>query len=271
MFLLLVDYQKCFTRPDGALFVKGADEDVKRVKSFISSRDDIAKVCITGDFHQPKMISFPNYWINDKGEHPAPFSSISKQDVIDGVWKRNGSVNGDYGDLNNETTEWPIDYFESLESKNEETLNSSFELRIWPYHAIAGTEGCCFDDIGMEGIYDKLTIIMKGTNPNTEQQGALQPDFSILNRIDASIFSWLKEWAKSDDILAISGEAMDICLAYTVYSLIDNLSIFGDLEVLKSRIVLIRDFMSPIYPELGKEFLDKMTSLGIKIKNSSEM
>jgi nicotinamidase-related amidase len=119
----------------------------------------------------------------------------------------------------------------------------------------------------MEG---KVTIVMKGMNPHTEQQGALEADVPVPGDSETAKNTQLANWldkaiANGGDIIA-GGEALDICFAYTIYSILNYLP-----AEYYNRLVILIDCASPIYPELGRVFIDDMiTKFGIRVTTSTE-
>lgn len=263
--VLLIDPQRCFTQQYGALYVPNAENDMEAIARFIKNHsDDIGSIAITGDFHPSVMISFPNYWVNENGENPKPFTVISVADVESGVWKTVDPVN----------QEWALFYVRQLDKNNNTKANNFFDLRIWPYHAIAGTEGANFDPIILDVVApymaDKVTIVMKGMNPHTEQQGALEADVPVPGDAQTTknteLVNWIDNAIENGGDILIGGEAEDICLAYSVYSILNYLPLDKH-----NRLVILVDCTSPIYPELGKKFLDDMKhKFGIRTITSTE-
>jgi len=253
--LLLVDPQRCFTQKNGALYVTNAEKDMETIAGLIKSYiANIASIAITGDFHPSVMISFPNYWVNEKGENPNPFTVISVNDVETGVWKTVDPAN----------QEWALFYVRQLDENNKTKANNFFDLRIWPYHAIAGTEGANFDPIILDAVApymaDKVTIVMKGMNPHTEQQGALEADVPVPGDAQTAknteLVNWIDNAIDNGGDIIIGGESQDICLAYTVYSILNYLP-----QQFHNRIVLLSDCMSPIYPKNGIKFFNDMRDI----------
>ena len=271
--ILGVDFQNCFTQPAvldgitnplaGALCVVNARADVARFADFIiANMSRLWSICITGDFHPAFMISFRNWWINDNGEQPNEFTVISVDDVETGVWKA----------VNPELQEWSLYYVRQLAENNKTKQNNIFDLRIWPYHGIAGTTGSNFDSILLNALApvmdSKVTIVLKGTNGATEQQGAYEADVPVPNDPETTrntvMDKWLRDAFADDGVVLAGGEALDICFAYTIYSIIQAYPEY------KNKLLILTDCASPIYPELGEKFLVDMVMLGIKTTTTAE-
>ena len=84
---LIIDTQFDFCHPDGALFVPGADRDVDRMASLIRHHTDrIDHIVVTLDTHHLLDIAHPLFWRDADGNHPAPFTRVSADDVETGRW-----------------------------------------------------------------------------------------------------------------------------------------------------------------------------------------
>ena len=75
--LLVIDPQKDFCDPTGALYVKGAEKDMERLAAMVDKNGDkIDDIRVTLDSHQKIHIAHPICWQDAKGNHPAPFTII---------------------------------------------------------------------------------------------------------------------------------------------------------------------------------------------------
>src|SRR3990170_3295729 len=80
--LVAVDVQNTFCIPGFELYVAGrsgtgAIDDNRRLCEFIyRNLDVITQICPTMDTHQVMQIFHSIYLVNNKGEHPTPFSLI---------------------------------------------------------------------------------------------------------------------------------------------------------------------------------------------------
>lgn len=85
--LLLIDAQHDFCYPMGALFVSGADADMKRLGHWIDRQGpSLHSLVATLDWHEPLAISHPRWFVDGEGQHPAPFTAITAEDVQMGRW-----------------------------------------------------------------------------------------------------------------------------------------------------------------------------------------
>jgi hypothetical protein len=82
--LIAVDVQNTFCIPGFELYVgdpsgSGAVEDTRRLCDFLyRNLNIITQTCPTMDTHRTMQIFHSIYLINDRGEHPAPFTLISE-------------------------------------------------------------------------------------------------------------------------------------------------------------------------------------------------
>ncbi|HWH68755.1 MAG TPA: hypothetical protein VNT26_05185, partial [Candidatus Sulfotelmatobacter sp.] len=125
--LIIADPQNDFCDPGrGSLYVKGAERDMQALAEFIARCGDrFDEIHVTLDSHQTIHIAHPIFWQNSQGQHPAPFTTITRQDVESRKWN---------------TTHPPwrargLAYVQALEKNNR------YQLMIWPPHCRIGTWG----------------------------------------------------------------------------------------------------------------------------------
>lgn len=88
IYVLLVDMQVDFVHPDGALAVPGAVDDTKRTIEWLyANAGEITQIAASLDSHYTVQIFHPPWWVNNAGEHPAPFTPITADEVKSGAWK----------------------------------------------------------------------------------------------------------------------------------------------------------------------------------------
>ena len=76
-----IDIQQDFM-DNGALGVPGAKQDVLRVTKFIyNNMDKISNIAVSLDTHLPHQIFHPCWWIDENGNHPAPYTIITLADL----------------------------------------------------------------------------------------------------------------------------------------------------------------------------------------------
>lgn len=119
--LLLIDPQIDF-HEGGSLAVPGATADSIRIAKMIEEHgDEIDEIYITLDSHHRNHIAHGIFWQNKNGDHPDPFTQISKEDIADEKWfPRDPSLK-----------EHCKYYANQLE-----TQGNRFKLMIWPEHCL---------------------------------------------------------------------------------------------------------------------------------------
>ena len=167
--IFIIDPQVDF-HPGGSLAVPGADEDSQRIAHMIKkNKQFIHEIFVSMDSHYPTHIAHAIFWVNEKGEHPEPFTVIRYVDVKTGVWvpKENTS----------EVMEWCKKYIKALERKGR------MKLTIWPPHCIIGSRGHCIVPAINEALQEwaayshrPVTYVLKGQNCRTEMYSALEAE-----------------------------------------------------------------------------------------------
>jgi len=257
--LLIIDPQVDFCDPNGSLFVKGADQDMKRLAKFVRTYgkkfDDIH---VTLDCHHLYDVAHPIFWKDSSGNHPNPFTQITKADVDSGKW----------------TTTHPKHFPRAKQYVAELEKNKKYPLVVWPPHCLIGSPG--------NGVYAELysalrdwetselamvNYVTKGSNPWTEHYSPLKAD--VLDPTDPSTQinrEFIKSLEEADHLL-IAGEASSHCLANCIRDLAENASP----DVMR-KVVLLKDATSPVtgFESLADAMISDMTKLGMRISATTE-
>lgn len=220
--------QNDFCHPEGALYVTGAENDVTRLSNFIiNNTSQIDDIILTQDNHHVIDISHPQFWKNDKGECPEPFTKIIPEDIKQKKWIPKFYQNE------------AIKYIEKL------TIQGEFAHVVWPEHCIAGSEGAAVNKNIMEAVNEWarkgyfFTIIQKGLNPLSEHFGAIRANIPIDDDIQTQPNELLIEKLNSAENIIIAGEAKSHCVANTIKQILETDSI-------KGRIIILEDAMSNV-------------------------
>jgi len=255
---IIIDPQNDFSNKNGNLFVPKADQDSERLatmlKRHLSKIDDIH---VTLDTHHWIDIAHPVFWVDSKGHHPAPFTTITEEDVLIGRWK----------------TKHPgfqpraLDYVKALK------VGGRYQLTIWPPHCLIGQSGHnVVTPIAnilneWENTFAMVDFVTKGSNMWTEHYSAVQADVPDPEDPSTQLNIRLIETLESADLIAISGQALSHCVANTVRDIANN---FGDENIHK--MILIEDTTSPVpgFEPLAHQFLVEMTARGMKTVKSTE-
>jgi nicotinamidase-related amidase len=226
--LLIIDMQYDFCSPEGTLYVKGAENDVSRLASFISANESkLDKIILTQDYHNVIDISHPVFWEDKHGNFPEPFTSISLKKILGGVWQprfHKGQA---------------VDYIRKLENQGE------FPHTIWPEHCIIGSRGASIVDEILEPVKTWsrkgrfFDVIIKGTNPLTEHFGALKANVPISGCPETHLNTDLADKLIHARKIYIAGEARSHCVATTIKQM---LHIGG----LAKKLFVLQDCMSDV-------------------------
>lgn len=251
--------------PDGTQFrstlpVPGALADMGRVAELVKRIGPrLADIHVTMDSHRVVDVAHPAFWRDADGNHPAPFTIISHNDVKSGMWTPR----------NPQFRRRMLDYTEALKNANK------FMLMIWPEHCIIGSWGHNIVDVLRAELeawerknFATVDFVTKGTNTFTEHYGALMaevPDPSDPStQLNGGFISVMQE----ADLIAIAGEASSHCVSTTIQQIVDNI---GAAHL--SKIHILTDCMSPVpqtpgapdFPALAQKFLKDMEGRGLAL------
>jgi nicotinamidase-related amidase len=251
--LLPVDCQNTFCIPGFELFVggrsgTGAVDDNRRLGEFIyRNLDVITQICPTMDTHQAMQIFHSIVYINDRGEHPSPFTLISEDDIKKGAWRFNPSAGYSLGINDEEARRYLLHYTRRLKE------GGRYDLTIWPYHAMLGGIGYALVSSIEEAIffhtiarYSQPDFQIKGNIPQTENYSVLGPEVledaegrEIAQR-NIRLIQKLLEF----DVVIIAGQAKSHCVAWTIDDLLGDILIQD--KKLAEKVYLLEDCTSPV-------------------------
>jgi len=204
MVLVLIDPQNDFCNPKGSLFVRGADQDMKRLGQWIK-KNPIDDIWVSLDTHSPNHIAHPTFWVDGSGNHPVPFTTITPEYVRTGQWTPR------HQDL--KTVE---DYLGSLQATGQ-------ELIVWPEHCLQGSWGHGVEEELFGVLTDwqrsmgkTVVYLQKGENNTTEQYSAISaavPNSDPRTRFNDPVRHYLM--AKWEEIV-FAGEALSHCVLATI-------------------------------------------------------
>ncbi len=253
IWLMLVDVQNTFCLPEFELFVagrsgRGAVEDNRRLCEFMyRNLDKITHITATMDTHQAMQVFHAIFLVNEKGEHPAPYSLITAEDIRRGAWRFNPAlaahfdITADYGQ------ERLLHYTSALEAQGK------YALTIWPYHAMLGGIGHALVSSVEEAIFfhsiarlAQPHFEIKGDRPFTEHYSVIGPEVERGPQGEAlgehnPKFVEMLERVKC---LIIAGQAKSHCVAWTIADLLADLSKIN--PALADKIYLLEDCTSPV-------------------------
>jgi nicotinamidase-related amidase len=282
--LILIDEQNTFCTPDFELFVggrsgTGAVDDSGRLCRFIYRYlNKITNITVTLDTHHPIQIFHSIFLVNEKGEHPGPFSLITAEDIENGTWKFNEAVSSSLGIDAAYGHAFLSHYVGELKKREK------FDLTIWPYHAMLGSIGHALVSSIEEAVFFHAVArnaqpdsIIKGRHALSEHYSALGPEIrtdrrgSTVATRDDTLVRKVKEY----DAVIITGQAKSHCVTWTVDDLRRELE--QQDSSLLTKIYLLEDCTSPVvvpgaidYTEDANRIFDSFAGAGMRIVRSTD-
>jgi nicotinamidase-related amidase len=281
--LLIIDNQYTFAHPKGELFVAGrsgdgAVQDSRRLTEFVyRNLAAISGIHCTLDTHRAYAIFHPTFMVDEKGNHPGPFTLIKVDDVRDGKWTASEFMASALGVNLVAAQRHLLHYCEQLAKKGR------YDLTIWPFHGIlggpghaivSGLEEACFYHAIARGAQTGFEV--KGTNPWTENYSVLGPE--VLTRADgrplaqrnAEFIGQLLRY----DLLIIAGQAKSHCVAWTIEDLLGD--IVQQDPALAQKVYLLEDCTSPVvvpafdYTDEADAAFEKFVAAGMHVVQSTD-
>ena len=251
--LVAVDVQNTFCIPGFELFAggrsgMGAVDDNRRLCEFIYRNfASITRVVPTLDTHRAMQIFHPVYLVNERGEHPAPFTLVSAEDVERGVWRFNAAIAPSLA-LDPDYAQHQLLHYTRAMAEG-----GKYALTIWPYHSMLGGIGHALVSAVEEAIFfhgiaraSQPDFEVKGDNPLTEHYSVIGPEVTrgpggepIAKRNHA-----LVDELHRYDAVIIAGQAKSHCVAWTIADLLAEVQA-RDLS-LAPRVYLLEDCTSPV-------------------------
>ncbi len=282
--LVAVDVQNSFCIPGFELYVagrsgRGAVEDSRRLCEFIyRNLETLTQICPTMDTHNVMQIFHPIFLVNDKGEHPAPFTLVTEEDVLKGVWRFNPDLCFTFRVDEEQGQELLLHYTRMLRQ------GGKYDLTIWPYHGMLGGIGHALVSSVEEAIffhgaarYSQPDFHIKGDRPFTEHYSVLGPEVregpkgEELGLKSEKFFRKLLEF----DAVLIAGQAKSHCVAWTIADLLED--ILARDRKLVEKVYLLEDCTSPVvvpgvmdYTELADAAFKRFADTGMHVVRSTD-
>jgi nicotinamidase-related amidase len=254
--MLIIDAQYDFCNPNGALFVNGADADMKRLSDFITRHQhEIDHICVTLDSHPVNDISHPSFWHDKDGNFPPPFTQITLNEVNTGKWTPRFYP------------QEAIKYLTALEAQGQ------FPHFIWTEHCLIGSKGASLDDTLFEALrswtlggkwYQAVT---KGTNPLTEHFGIFMAQIPLPDSPETQLNQTLLDSLDSYQNVYLAGQAKSHCVATSLRQAMDYA------PNLANKMIILEDCMSDVtgLGHLGEPIYEKAKKRGIRFATSKEV
>jgi nicotinamidase-related amidase len=273
--LLLVDVQNTFCIPGFELYVggrsgTGAVDDNRRLCEFIyRNLGVITEICPTMDTHQALQIFHSIFLINEKGEHPGPFTLISEEEVKRGTWKFNPPVN--YALKADEAygQRYLLHYTHKLKE------GGRYDLTIWPYHAMLGGIGHALVASIEEAIF--FHSVARYSPPDFEIKGNNRPE--VLEDpqgkpIAQKNFRFIEKLLQFDAVV-IAGQAKSHCVAWTIDDLLRDITVRD--KGLAKKVYLLEDCTSPVvipgvidYTDQANAAFKRFSEAGMHVVRSTQ-
>lgn len=282
--LLLVDVQNTFCIPGFELFVggrsgTGAVDDNRRLCEFIyRNLRFITEMCPTMDTHLAMQIFHAIFLINEKGEHPAPYTLISVDDIETGKWKFNPVIATTLHTDAASGQEHLLHYVKQLKK------GGKYELTVWPYHAMLGGIGHALLSAIEETVFfysiaraSQPDFQVKGNNAWTENYSVLRPEVleGAYGQIIAQRNTQLIKKLTNFDAVIIAGQAKSHCVAWTIDDLLYALGPQG--QELAQKVYLLEDCTSPVvvpgvidYTDQADAAFQRFADAGMHVVRSTE-
>ncbi len=282
--MVAVDVQNTFCIPGFELYVggrsgKGAIDDNRRLCKFLyRNLDAITQICPTMDTHQAMQIFHAIYLINDNGEHPSPFTLISEEDILKGLWRFNPALSYSFHITEQYGQQHLLHYTRKLKE------GGKYDLTIWPYHAMLGGIGHALVAAVEEAIffhcvarYSQADFHVKGDRPFTEHYSVLGPEVlqgpqgEPIGQKSDKFFRKLLQF----DAVVIAGQAKSHCVAWTIADLLED--ILAQKRELVEKVYLLEDCTSPVvipgvvdYTDLAEAAFKRFADAGMHVVRSTD-
>lgn len=281
--LLLVDVQNTFCIPGFELYVggrsgTGAVDDNRRLAQFIYRHlGAISKISATLDTHRTMQVFHPLFLVNEAGEHPAPYSLLSAEDLRLKRWFFNPALAAQLGVTPEQGQAILEHYTAELEKR------ARYALTIWPYHAMLGGIGHALVPAIEEAVFfhsiarqTQADFEVKGEYAFTENYSVIGPEVTsgprgeVLGAHNPKFIEQLKQV----DRLLVAGQAKSHCVASTVADLLED--ILATDPALAQKVYLLEDCASPVvapgldYTAEADAAYARFAAAGMKIVRAEE-
>lgn len=267
-----IDCQVGFCTPGASLFVPGAVEDTRRVVTWIyRNLDKLTGLHFSMDTHRVFQIFHPAWWVDAAGEHPAPLTPITSDDVRAGRWT-------------------PIAHpRECLEYCRKLEAAGKYTLTIWPFHTLLGGVSHALVPALMEASifhavarFRQTGFETKGTHAMTENYSVLSPEVTELagqpvGSFNAAFFKLLMDY----DRIYVFGQAKSHCVMSTLKDIQAHIQATD--PRLAEKIWILDDAMSPVpappldplppgldFPRIADEAVESFRASGMRVVKTTD-
>jgi nicotinamidase-related amidase len=282
--LLVVDVQNTFCVPEFELFVggrsgRGAVDDSGRLCEFVyRNLGAITQIFPSLDTHRAMQVFHAVWLVDEDGEHPAPYTLVSADDVAAGRWKVDPAVAESLG----LDADYAVRHLAHYTRRLAE--GGKYDLTIWPYHAMLGGIGYALVSAVEEAIFfhgmarsSQPGFQVKGDNPLTEHYSMLGPEVTEGpdgDRLGAKNVE-LIENLLTFDAVAVAGQAKSHCVAWTIDDLLGT--DLAQERRLAERMYLLEDCTSPVvvpgvvdYTDEANAAFERFAAAGMHVVRSTD-
>jgi len=251
----------------GSLSVPGGVIAADTFADFINSGAvKFHEISFTHDCHD-LHIATPIMWVDSDGNHPAPFTWIKSEDVINKKWRLNVPVQA--------LQQKALDYIIHLETEGR------YILTVWFPHCQIGSYGAALYKPIIDAAVawrDKniatLTHVTKGSNPWTEHYSGMKAAWVDPSDHTTGMNKGFIKMIQGYDNIYFGGLALNFCVRETMLDIIREF----DPDNVK-KIVLLTDCTSAIPDPPGQtlfqsftdSFLDEATSAGMRLAKAADL
>jgi nicotinamidase-related amidase len=238
----------------------------------------ISHITATMDTHQAVQVFHAIFFVDQDGNHPAPYTDIHASELRDGKWTFNPALASQFDMAPEYGQQMMIHYAEELEKK------SKFALTIWPYHAMLGGIGHALVSSVEEAIFFhsmarivQPEIEIKGDKPFTENYSVIGPEVltgpmgETLGAHNQKFIEQLQHVER----LVIAGQAKSHCVAWTVSDLLEDIALL-DMK-LAGKVYLLEDCTSPVvvpgvvdHTEAAEAAYERFAKAGMHLVKSTD-
>lgn len=257
----LIDMQIDFIYPApiGRLPVPNAPEDARRTIDWLYRNvHQITQIAASLDTHTPFQIFYPSWWKNANGDHPAPYTVISADDVRKGVWRPLAEP------------VWSVRYLDELESVGKK------QMMIWPFHCMEGTTGRALIPALSEAIMyhsgarlAQPTYLTKGTIAHTEFYSVVEPEVKYSKHPEGGLNTRFLDMVAQFDLIYIAGQARSHCVLETMQSVMRHFANSPDV-IRKLRFLDDCTSSIPGFEKSTEAQLQKFVAQGMRLVRSTD-
>lgn len=273
--LVVIDPQEDFVNKNGSLSVKGADGDMDRLALFIKRmKGKLGDIHVTLDSHHVIDISHPEWFVDDHGHHPNPFTCMRVENgkIMGYTGPKLDVPVGEFRTTRLGSMKRTIEYLEKL------SATGRYPHVIWPKHCLIGKPGHNVWPTINEALDEwldqhkhktpKVDFVTKGSNQWTEHFSAVKAEVPDPADPFSQVNSGLIQTLENADIILLSGEALSHCVANTMRDIASN---FSDPKYV-GKVHLLRDATSNVggFDFLGDAFIKDLVAKGMQLTTTTQ-